>query len=321
MRHPTENQRRIRSLHGRCARGPSAAARSNLPRGVPGRDLEAANQRDPRAHPGRAVRHDYEYARNGTANLFMLFAPLEGWRNVTVTEHHAAVDYADILEDLSDRRFPEARKIVLVQDNLSTHKPASLCEAFPAPEARRLVERFEWHYMPKHGSWLNMAETELSVLARQCPGATRYRAVIGQAAACRRHSEATSGIEQALETRLKSGVTAGDLALVDQHAARAERDPTATVAARAKMRSVAPGATGNRAGIRQHAGGDVDAIATSTSAIAIAAGAATDRGAVGQRAVDDGDPDAAGPARASLGVAPTRAVVDCVEVGQAAARG
>jgi hypothetical protein len=120
------------------------------------------------AKPGRPARHDYEYARNGTANLFMLFAPLEGWRNVTVTDHHAAVDYAHLLKDLSDSHFPGASKIVLVQDNLSTHKPASLYEAFPAPEARRLVERFQWHYTPKHGSWLNMAESELSVLSRQC---------------------------------------------------------------------------------------------------------------------------------------------------------
>jgi hypothetical protein len=85
------------------------------------------------AKPGRPARHDYEYERNGTANLFMLFAPLEGWRHVKVTERHAAMDYARILKDLSDTHFPEAAKIVLVQDNLSTHKPASLYEAFPPP--------------------------------------------------------------------------------------------------------------------------------------------------------------------------------------------
>ena len=106
------------------------------------------------AKPGRPARRDYEYERNGTANLFMMFAPLEGWRRVKVTDRHAAVDYAQILKELSDTHFPEADKIVLVQDNLSTHKPASLYQAFPAPEARRLVERFEWHYTPKHGSWL-----------------------------------------------------------------------------------------------------------------------------------------------------------------------
>jgi hypothetical protein len=120
------------------------------------------------AKPGRPARHDYEYERNGTANLFMMFAPLEGWRHVEVTDRHTAVDYAHILKDLSDTRFPAAKKIVLVQDNLNTHKPASLYEAFPAPEARRLVERFEWHYTPKHGSWLDLAESELSVLSGQC---------------------------------------------------------------------------------------------------------------------------------------------------------
>ena len=120
------------------------------------------------AKPGRKARHDYEYERNGVANLFMLFAPLEGWRHVKVTDRHAAVDYAQVLKDLSDVHFPDAAKIVLVQDNLSTHKPAALYEAFPPEEARRLVERFEWHYTPKHGSWLDMAESELAVLATQC---------------------------------------------------------------------------------------------------------------------------------------------------------
>src|ERR1700727_1204914 len=120
------------------------------------------------ARPGRPARVDYEYERNGTANIFMLFAPLEGWRHVEVTDRHAAVDYAHLLRDVSDRWYPNAAQIALVQDNLSTHKPASLYEAFPPAEARRLVERFEWHYTPKHGSWLDMAECELSVLSRQC---------------------------------------------------------------------------------------------------------------------------------------------------------
>jgi len=120
------------------------------------------------AKPGHPRRIDYEYKRNGTANLFMMFAPLEGWRGVKVTDRHAAIDYAQVLKDLSDTHFPKAGKIVLVQDNLSTHKPASLYEAFPAEEARRLFERFEWHYTPKHGSWLDLAESELSVLSRQC---------------------------------------------------------------------------------------------------------------------------------------------------------
>ena len=120
------------------------------------------------AKPGQPARYDYEYKRNGTANLFMIFAPLEGWRHVEVTDRHTAVDYAQILKAVADMNFPKAKKIVLVQDNLNTHKPASLYEAFPAAEARRLVERFEWHYTPKHGSWLDMAESELSVLSGQC---------------------------------------------------------------------------------------------------------------------------------------------------------
>ena len=120
------------------------------------------------AKPGQPKRYDYEYERNGTANLFMRFAPLEGWRHVKVTDRHTAVDYAQVLKALSDTHYPNASKIVLVQDNLNTHKPASLYEAFPAKEARRLVERFEWHYTPKHGSWLDMAESELSVLTTQC---------------------------------------------------------------------------------------------------------------------------------------------------------
>jgi len=120
------------------------------------------------AKPGRPGRHDYEYRRNGTANLFMMFAPLEGWRHVKVTDRHTAVDYAQVLKELSDTHFPGSAKIVLVQDNLNTHKPASLYEAFPPAEARRLVERFEWHYTPKHGSWLDMAESELGVLFSQC---------------------------------------------------------------------------------------------------------------------------------------------------------
>ena len=120
------------------------------------------------AKPGHPARHDYECQRNGTANPFMMFAPLEGWRHVKVTEHHTAVDYPEVLKDLSDTHFPVANKIVLVQDNLNTHKPASLYEAFPAAEARRLVEQFEWHYTPRHSCWLDMAESEHSVLSAQC---------------------------------------------------------------------------------------------------------------------------------------------------------
>ena len=104
-----------------------------------------------KATPGQPARHDYEYERNGTANLFMMFAPLEVWRHVEVTDRHTAVDFAHMLRDLSDTHFPKAKKIVLIEDNLNTHKPASLYEAFPAAEARKLVERFEWHYTPERG--------------------------------------------------------------------------------------------------------------------------------------------------------------------------
>jgi len=128
-----------------------------------------AETRSPAAmRPGLPARVDYEYARNGVANLFMMFAPLEGWRHVKVTDRRTAVDYAHVLKDLADVHFAQAETIVLVQDNLNTHAAASLYEAFPAAEARRLVERFEWHYTPKHGSWLDLAESELAVLASQC---------------------------------------------------------------------------------------------------------------------------------------------------------
>ena len=118
--------------------------------------------------PGRPARCDYEYERNGTANIFMMFAPLEGWRHVKVTDRHTAVDYAHVLKELADRHFANAKTIVLVQDNLNIHSKSSLYEAFLAVEARRLVERFEWHYTPKHGSWLDLAESELGVLSSQC---------------------------------------------------------------------------------------------------------------------------------------------------------
>jgi hypothetical protein len=118
--------------------------------------------------PGRPATSDYEYQRNGTANLFMMFEPLAGRRHIKVTERRTAVDYAHVIRELVDVHYPQAQTIVLVQDNLNTHKPASLYEAFPPEEARRLIEKLEVHFTPKHGSWLNMAETELSVLSRQC---------------------------------------------------------------------------------------------------------------------------------------------------------
>jgi hypothetical protein len=120
------------------------------------------------AAPGRPATIDYEYERNGTANMFMMFEPLAGRRRVVVTERRTAVDYAHVIRELVDVQYPQAKKIVLVHDNLNTHKPASLYEAFPPDEARRLLDKLEIHYTPKHGSWLNMAETELGILSRQC---------------------------------------------------------------------------------------------------------------------------------------------------------
>jgi hypothetical protein len=120
------------------------------------------------AKPGSLAKYDYEYERNGTSNLFIFFAPLEAWRHVKVTDRRTMIDFAHCMRDLVDIHFPEADKVVVVMDNLNTHKFASLYEAFPPAEARRLVEKLEIHYTPKHGSWLNMAEIELSVLHRQC---------------------------------------------------------------------------------------------------------------------------------------------------------
>lgn len=122
------------------------------------------------AAPGRPATSDYEYERNGTVNLFMMFEPLAGRRHVLVTERRTAKDYAHAIRYLLDVAYPQAEKVVLVQDNLNTHKLASLYDAFPPAEARRLCERLEVHYTPKHGSWLDMAEIELGILQRQCLG-------------------------------------------------------------------------------------------------------------------------------------------------------
>jgi hypothetical protein len=118
--------------------------------------------------PGQPRREDYEYVRHGTANLFLLFAPLAGWRQVKVTERRTKVDWAEVVRELVDVHFPTAAVVVLVVDNLNTHTLGALYEAFEPAEARRIARRLEIHYTPKHGSWLNMAEIELSVLARQC---------------------------------------------------------------------------------------------------------------------------------------------------------
>jgi transposase len=118
--------------------------------------------------PGQPERFDYEYERNGVSNLFMVFEPLAACRQVTVTDHRTALDYAAQLKALVDVQYPQARKILVVQDQLNTHRAASLYKAFEPAEARRLLNKLEFHFTPKHGSWLNRAEIELSVLARQC---------------------------------------------------------------------------------------------------------------------------------------------------------
>lgn len=118
--------------------------------------------------PGRSRRYDAEYKRNGVSNLFMFFAPLEGWRHVKVTNHRTKIDWAFAMRELVDEHFPGAKRITLVMDNLNTHCPSSLYEAFEPEEAKRILSRLELHYTPKHGSWLNMAEIELSILGRQC---------------------------------------------------------------------------------------------------------------------------------------------------------
>ena len=118
--------------------------------------------------PGRAEREDYVYERGGVANVFMFMEPLAGRRWVDITERRTKVDWAHEIKEMVDVRYPEAEKIVLVMDNLNTHSPASLYEAFSPGEARRIAEKLEIHYTPKHGSWLNMAEIELSVMSRQC---------------------------------------------------------------------------------------------------------------------------------------------------------
>jgi hypothetical protein len=120
------------------------------------------------AEPGRTAKEDYEYTREGTANLFIAVEPLAGRRQVTVTERRTAVDFADQMRRLCDEWYPEATTIRVVLDNLNTHSPASLFTAFAPEEAWRLLRRLEFHHTPKHASWLNMAEMELSVLARQC---------------------------------------------------------------------------------------------------------------------------------------------------------
>ena len=120
--------------------------------------------------PGQPARHDPEYVRGGVVNCFLVTAPLQGWRDVQVSDHRTRLDWAHCVRDLVETHFPDAAKVVLVLDQLNTHTPASLYAAFPPTEAKRIADKLEIHYTPKHGSWLNMAEIELSVLQRQCLG-------------------------------------------------------------------------------------------------------------------------------------------------------
>jgi transposase len=118
--------------------------------------------------PGQVKCYDYEYNREGTANLFMMCQPLAGWREVKATQQRKKVDYAVCMQELVDVHFPYAEVIRVVLDNLNTHTPAALYEAFAPDEARRILRKLEFHFTPKHGSWLNMAEIEISILSRQC---------------------------------------------------------------------------------------------------------------------------------------------------------
>jgi DDE superfamily endonuclease len=128
-----------------------------------------AETRSPQeAEPGRERRVDYEYQRKGVADLFLFFEPLRGWRRIWITPQRRKVEWAWCVKQLLDEHYPQAERLVLVCDNLNTHTGGALYEAFPAAEARRLWERLEVHYTPKHGSWLNMAETEIGIMAGQC---------------------------------------------------------------------------------------------------------------------------------------------------------
>jgi hypothetical protein len=150
------------------------------------------------ARPGRAERYDYENVRNGSANLFLAFEPLLGWRAVQVTGRRTAKDFAEVLRWLVEDLHPEARKVVLVTDNLNTHTPGCLYEALAPAQARGVAERLEWHYTPKHGSWLNIAEIELAALTRQC-----LRRRIASAAELQREVSAWEGVrnERQVEAR------------------------------------------------------------------------------------------------------------------------
>jgi hypothetical protein len=169
--HPARGRRRVRLAHGGRARRLHPTLRPRRPQvcldETSRQLLGEVNPPRPVA-PGQPARVDYEYERNGVCNLFLICEPLRGWRHVTVSDRRTRIDWAHCIEQLVDVHYPDAERIVLVQDNLNTHTPASLYEAFPPEEAKRLADKLELHATPKHGSWLNMAEIELRVLAEQC---------------------------------------------------------------------------------------------------------------------------------------------------------
>jgi hypothetical protein len=146
--------------------------------------------------PGQARRYDYEYKRNGVCNLFMFFQPQAAWRHTKVTAQRKKADFAECMRELVDVHFPYAQKIRVVLDNLSTHSPAALYEAFPPHEARRILRKLEFHYTPTHGSWLNMVEIELAVLVNQClkrrvPDMTSLHQEVSSWATLRNNAKAT----------------------------------------------------------------------------------------------------------------------------------
>jgi hypothetical protein len=132
------------------------------------KQLTKETRKPQRSEPGMPARYDYEYERHGVCNVFMFFEPFKGKRYVRVTQRRTKVDWATQIKDLLDNKYPKAKKVVLVMDNLNTHEGASLYETFPPEEARRLLERLDIHHTPKHGSWLNIAEIELRILSGQC---------------------------------------------------------------------------------------------------------------------------------------------------------
>jgi hypothetical protein len=157
------------------------------------------------ASAGRPARYDYEYKRNGTANLFIAFTPLLGWRAVRVTQRRTAADFAEFLRWVVEDVYGPVARVVLVSDNLNVHTSGALYEALPPSRARRIAERLEWHYTPKHGSWLNVAESELAVLSRQC-----LNRRIGSAEELRREIEAWVDDRNHREVELKWQFTTAD---------------------------------------------------------------------------------------------------------------